>query len=72
MKTRYVERVFRETLALVFATLPFLQNKMPALRLGNTAPNFDAQTTAGPINFHQWIGDSWVGSHQAPLPSGLI
>jgi hypothetical protein len=69
MKTRYVERVFRETLARDFL---FLQNKMPALRLGNTAPNFDAQTTAGPINFHQWIGDSWVGSHQAPLPSGFI
>jgi len=33
---------------------------MPALRLGNTAPNFEAQTTAGPIKFHEWIGDSWA------------
>merc|ERR1711977_106736 len=30
------------------------------LRLGSTAPNFDAETTGGNINFHQWAGDSWV------------
>ena len=30
------------------------------LRLGYTAPNFDADTTNGPINFHEFIGDSWV------------
>ncbi|KAF2231144.1 hypothetical protein EV356DRAFT_561131 [Viridothelium virens] len=30
------------------------------LRLGSIAPNFDAETTAGPINFHDFIGDSWV------------
>lgn len=30
-----------------------------ALRLGDTAPNFDADTTEGRINFHEWIGDSW-------------
>src|SRR6266496_3721556 len=31
-----------------------------ALRLGDTAPDFTADTTAGRISFHQWIGDSWV------------
>ena len=31
-----------------------------ALRLGDTAPNFTAQTTEGPIDFHEWIGDSWA------------
>jgi len=28
--------------------------------LGSIAPNFDAETTNGPINFHDFIGDSWV------------
>ena len=31
-----------------------------ALRIGDTAPNFKAQTTHGEIDFHQWIGDSWA------------
>ena len=31
-----------------------------SLRLGDIAPNFTADTTAGPIDFHQWIGDSWA------------
>jgi len=30
------------------------------LRLGSTAPNFQAQTTNGDIDFHEFIGDSWV------------
>ncbi len=30
-----------------------------AVRLGDTAPNFTAQTTQGEINFHEWLGDSW-------------
>ncbi len=31
-----------------------------ALQLGDTAPNFEAETTEGPISFHDWIGDSWA------------
>jgi thioredoxin-dependent peroxiredoxin len=31
-----------------------------ALRLGDTAPDFTAQTTEGPINFHEWIGDGFA------------
>ena len=30
------------------------------IRLGDTAPDFTATTTAGDINFHEWIGDSWA------------
>jgi alkyl hydroperoxide reductase subunit AhpC len=30
------------------------------LQLGETAPDFEAQTTEGPIHFHDWIGDSWA------------
>ena len=31
-----------------------------ALRIGDTAPNFQAQTTEGQIDFHQWIGNGWA------------
>jgi alkyl hydroperoxide reductase subunit AhpC len=31
-----------------------------ALTIGDTAPDFEAQTTEGTISFHDWIGDSWV------------
>jgi len=30
------------------------------LRLGSIAPNFKAETTQGPIDFHEFIGDKWV------------
>ena len=31
-----------------------------ALRIGDEAPNFKAETTKGPIDFHQWIGNGWA------------
>jgi alkyl hydroperoxide reductase subunit AhpC len=30
------------------------------LQLGETAPDFDAETTEGPLSFHDWVGDSWA------------
>jgi alkyl hydroperoxide reductase subunit AhpC len=30
-----------------------------AIRLGDTAPDFEAETTQGKISFHKWLGDSW-------------
>lgn len=38
-----------------------------SLRLGDTAPNFKAHTTAGELDFHQYLGDSWgvLFSHPA-------
>ncbi len=32
---------------------------MALLQLGDTAPDFEAQTTEGRIHFHEWLGDSW-------------
>lgn len=38
-----------------------------ALRLGDIAPNFTAQTSTGEVDFHAWLGDSWgvLFSHPA-------
>ncbi|MEM6321551.1 MAG: peroxiredoxin [Bacteroidota bacterium] len=38
-----------------------------AIKLGQEAPNFTAQTSMGEINFHEWLGDSWgmLFSHPA-------
>ncbi len=51
--------------------LPLKRNQktiiMAALRLGDEAPNFTAQSSEGDINFHEWLGDSWgiLFSHPA-------
>lgn len=40
---------------------------MSTLRLGDTAPNFDALTTQGPVNFYEYLGNNWgiLFSHPA-------
>ena len=40
---------------------------MPTLRLGDTAPDFEQDSSLGPIRFHEWLGQSWgvLYSHPA-------
>ena len=33
---------------------------VPMLRINDIAPDFTAETTQGPIHFHEWIGDGWA------------
>ena len=38
----------------------FLKRRKPGLRIGDIAPDFNAETTQGVVNFHKWMGDSYA------------
>jgi len=46
--------------ALRLGALAYRKETPMALRIGDEAPNFTAQTTQGQIDFHQWIGNQWA------------
>ncbi|CAK4033327.1 Mitochondrial peroxiredoxin PRX1 [Lecanosticta acicola] len=43
-----------------FLATPVTGTEQPRLRLGSEAPNFQAKTTHGDIDFHQWLGGKWA------------
>lgn len=43
-----------------YTTTMASEERAQPLRLGSIAPNFQAETTNGPIDFHEFIGDNWV------------
>jgi hypothetical protein len=52
--------VFDARLHLQLTSFPVLLCPLEnVLRIGDTAPNFDAQTSLGKINFYEFLGDSW-------------
>jgi hypothetical protein len=52
----------------LFETVPHRILQMPGLNLGDTVPDFDAETSVGPIKFHEWIGDRCV----SPMDSTFL
>ncbi len=50
----------------IFPTSLFI-TAMATIRLGDTAPDFNAESSEGPIRFHEWLGDTWgvLFSHPA-------
>jgi alkyl hydroperoxide reductase subunit AhpC len=45
-------------MAPAFTAFHALEDQM-ALTIGDSAPDFEAETTEGTISFHEWLGDSW-------------
>jgi glutaredoxin/glutathione-dependent peroxiredoxin len=53
LRSQYLNTSFRRRYAIP-------TTEQPRLRLGSVAPNFQAKTTHGDIDFHEFIGDSWA------------
>ena len=58
-KRHRVSTGFPQARAVTIRRRKFNERRDMSLKLGDTAPDFEADTTEGPIRFHDWIGDSW-------------
>lgn len=58
--TRPIARssAFAPSICTRFAS--FSASEQPRIRIGSEAPNFKSETTQGPIDFHEFIGDKWA------------
>src|SRR5438067_7784147 len=57
---RSFEKVISTALQWRYHSTPIPKETLMTLRIGDTARNFQADTTGGRIDFHQWIGDKWA------------
>ncbi|KAI4109549.1 MAG: hypothetical protein LQ339_001662 [Xanthoria mediterranea] len=58
--TKHLPRYPSPTFLRRSLATPTTAKEQPRLRLGSLAPNFQAKTTQGDIDFHEWIGDKWA------------
>ena len=54
-----VDRWSRDSRYDVAPDTTLTRSEQMAIRLGDTAPDFTAESTQGTIDFHEWLGDSW-------------
>jgi alkyl hydroperoxide reductase subunit AhpC len=54
----YIKRQFKPYFIDILSITPSTMSS--TLRLGSTAPDFTAETSNGPISFHEYLGDSWA------------
>ena len=60
MQRHLCDRVHLNGLDSAFQPSDKHSTVLQVLRLGNVVPDFKAETTQGPLHWHEWINDSWA------------